>query len=104
VWWRTSLVPALRRQRQADLESDFQIIQGYTKKSHLEKTPPKKKKKERERENHLRYLIKSLILNENKSLEPPKLFMINFPSEPSFSKMISLHPIGTCLVSFLLLL
>jgi hypothetical protein len=63
VWWRTSLVPALRRQRQADLESDFQIIQGYTKKSHLEKTPPKKKKK-RERERK-----PSKILNQKPNIK-----------------------------------
>jgi hypothetical protein len=40
TWWRTSLIPALRRQRQADfwvrgqpgLQSEFQDSQGYTEK------------------------------------------------------------------------
>jgi hypothetical protein len=49
VWWRTPLVPALGRQRQADfwvrgqpgVQSEFQDSQGYTEKSCLEK--PKKK-------------------------------------------------------------
>ena len=45
VWWRTPLVPALGRQRQADvwvrgqpgLQSEFQDSQGYTEKPCLEK-------------------------------------------------------------------
>jgi hypothetical protein len=53
VWWRTPLVPALRRQRQADfwvrgqpgLQSEFQDSQGYTEKPCLEKPKKKKKKK-----------------------------------------------------------
>jgi hypothetical protein len=52
VWWRTPLIPALRRQRQADfwvqdqpgLQSEFQDSQGYTEKPCIEK--PKKKKKD----------------------------------------------------------
>jgi hypothetical protein len=48
VWWRTSLIPALRRQRQVDfwvrgqpsLQREFQDSQGYTEKPCLEK--PKK--------------------------------------------------------------
>jgi hypothetical protein len=39
VWWRTPLIPALRRQRQVDfwvrdpgLQSEFQDSQGYTEK------------------------------------------------------------------------
>jgi hypothetical protein len=44
-WWRTPLIPALRRQRQADfwvrgqpgLQSEFQDSQGYTEKPCLEK-------------------------------------------------------------------
>jgi hypothetical protein len=46
VWWRTPLIPAFRRQRQADfwvrgqpgLQSEFQDSQGYTEKSCLGKT------------------------------------------------------------------
>jgi hypothetical protein len=44
-WWRTPLIPALRRQRQVDfwvrgqpgLQSEFQDSQGYTEKPCLEK-------------------------------------------------------------------
>jgi hypothetical protein len=51
AWWRTPLIPALGRQRQADFwvwgqpgpQSEFQDSQGYTEKPCLEK--PKKKKK-----------------------------------------------------------
>jgi hypothetical protein len=51
-WWRMTLIPALGGQRQVDfwvrgqpcLQSEFQDIQGYTKKPCLEK----KKKKDRE--------------------------------------------------------
>jgi hypothetical protein len=52
-WWRTPLIPALRRQRQVDfwvrsqpgLQSEFQDSQGYTEKPCLEK--PKTNKNER---------------------------------------------------------
>jgi hypothetical protein len=52
VWWRTPLIPALGRQRQADfwvqgqpgLQSEFQDSQGYTEKPCLEKTKNKQKK------------------------------------------------------------
>ena len=58
-WWCTPLIPGLRRQRQADqfkfeasliykvssTKSDLQSdIQGYTEKSHLEKTKQNKTK------------------------------------------------------------
>jgi hypothetical protein len=51
-WWRTPLIPALRRQRQTDfsvrgqpgLQSEFQDSQGLTEKPCLEKK--KKKRKE----------------------------------------------------------
>jgi hypothetical protein len=53
VWWRTPLIPALGRQRQADfrvrgqpgLQSEFQVSQGYTEKPCLKKQKPKPKKK-----------------------------------------------------------
>jgi hypothetical protein len=49
VCWRTPLIPALRKQRQADfgvrgepsLQSEFQDSQGYTEKPCLEKTKNK---------------------------------------------------------------
>jgi hypothetical protein len=45
AWWRTPLIPALGRQRQADfwvqgqpgIQSEFQDSQGYTEKPCLEK-------------------------------------------------------------------
>jgi hypothetical protein len=56
VWWRTPLIPALGRQRQADflvrgqpgLQSEFQDSQGYTEKPCLEKPKKKKKKKKKD--------------------------------------------------------
>jgi hypothetical protein len=53
VWWRTPLIPALGRQRQADfwvqgqpgLQSEFQDSQGYTEKPCLEKQKPNKQTK-----------------------------------------------------------
>jgi hypothetical protein len=51
-WWRTPLIPALRRQRQEDfwvrgqpgLQSEFQDSQGYTEKPWLEKNKTKQNK------------------------------------------------------------
>jgi hypothetical protein len=51
AWWRTPLIPALRRLRQADfwvpgqpgLQSEFQDSQGYTEKPCLKKKQKKQK-------------------------------------------------------------
>jgi hypothetical protein len=56
AWWRTPLIPALRRQRQADfwvqgqpgLQSEFQDNQGYTEKPCLEKTKTKQNNKNKQ--------------------------------------------------------
>ena len=56
MWWCTSLIPALRRQRQVDswvrgqtgLLSEFQDTQGYTEKPRSQKkTHPTRKKKKK---------------------------------------------------------
>jgi hypothetical protein len=65
VWWRTPLVPALRRQRQADfwvqsqpgLQSEFQDSQGYTEKPCLEKPKPKPKPKPKQKQKTNNKLI-----------------------------------------------
>ena len=55
-WWRTPVIPALGRQRQADfwvlgqpgLQSEFQDSQGYTEKPLSRKTKKKKKKEKKD--------------------------------------------------------
>ena len=54
AWWRRPVIPALRRQRQADfrvrgqpdLQSEFQDSQGYTEKPCLKKTKQNKTNKQ----------------------------------------------------------
>jgi hypothetical protein len=54
AWWRTPLIPALGRQRQADfwdwgqpgLQSELQDCQGYTEKPCLKNQKPKTKTKQ----------------------------------------------------------
>jgi hypothetical protein len=59
AWWRTPLIPALRRQRQVDfwvrgqpgLQSELQDNQSYKKKPCLEKNKQKKQKKKQKQKN-----------------------------------------------------
>jgi hypothetical protein len=61
VWWRTPLIPALGRQRQADfwvrgqpgLQSEFQDSQGYTEKPCLEKNQNQNQKRKKKSEEYL---------------------------------------------------
>ena len=72
VWWRTPLIPALRRQSQVDfwvpgqpgLQSEFQDSQGYTEKPCLEK--PKQTNKQTLGVAFLRALV-VLPLRKNRS-------------------------------------
>jgi hypothetical protein len=65
-WWSTPLIPALGRQRQADLwvwgqpglQSEFQYSQGYTEKPCLEKP---KRKRERDRQTGRQWWYTPLI-------------------------------------------
>jgi hypothetical protein len=52
VWWYTSIIPAVRRLRQEDLE--FKASLGYTAKPCLKKEN-KKKRKEKEKEKKRRH-------------------------------------------------
>jgi hypothetical protein len=70
VWWRTPLIPALGRQRQADfwvqgqpgLQSEFQESQRYTEKPCLEK----KKKKVMWKALDLKSITQHNIVNTHK--------------------------------------
>jgi hypothetical protein len=67
VWWRTPLIPALGRQRNADvwvpgqpgLQSEFQDSQGYTEKPFL------KKKKKKKVSGHPKLYVKTLLQEQN---------------------------------------
>jgi hypothetical protein len=97
AWWRTSLFPALGRQRQADfwvqgqpgLQSEIQDSQGYTEKPCLE-TPERGWERERERERErtweallrrgstttdgalLTHTLKADLLHLSSTSQPPK--------------------------------
>ena len=61
-WWRTPLMPALGRQRQADfwawgqpgLQSEFQVSQGYTEKPCLKKPNKQTKTKQKQQQQKIK--------------------------------------------------
>jgi hypothetical protein len=71
-WWRIPLIPALRRQRQADfwvrgqpgLQSEFQDSQGYTEKTlsrkRTKQNKTKQNKTKQNKETNKRYLCTSI--------------------------------------------
>jgi hypothetical protein len=92
TWWRTPLIPALRRQRQADfwvrgqpgLHSEFQDSQGYTEKPCLDPPPPKKK---RARDKHIQRSTALMCLPE---LEATEMISAQWPCIPSFEEPLGL--------------
>ena len=75
AWWRTPLIPALGRQRQADfwvlgqpgLQSELQDCQGYTEKPCLEKQKTKNKKqtKESDTSDSIRRMLALFLYGRN---------------------------------------